>query len=183
MENITAERILTDWNSVKTGITMEDETFLQCLKVLREYLVVRQMQINESEAQQYVLFMADCNMIHFPVAWHLMWASCLQTRRIIHRCSFPALLPLINKTPTLEEDTESSWILYDNFGLFGHLQEETKEIEEEDGTMIWRRNGVNHRLGGPAVVKPNGETEYWLYGRRVPWLLHTQFVRKHFSIF
>ena len=36
------------------------------------------------------------------------------------------------------------------------------------GESIWHHNGKLHRgYGRPAVIYPNGNCEYWYYGRRV----------------
>ena len=31
-------------------------------------------------------------------------------------------------------------------------------------TKVWYRNGLKHRIDGPAVIRENGEKEYWLDG-------------------
>lgn len=41
-------------------------------------------------------------------------------------------------------------------------------VVTNDGTRIWMREGVPHRDGGkPAVVRPDGTREFWLYGQRI----------------
>ena len=35
------------------------------------------------------------------------------------------------------------------------------------GTQYWYRNGLKHRLDGPAVIRSCGIIEYWIYGRQV----------------
>lgn len=31
----------------------------------------------------------------------------------------------------------------------------------------WFKDGVRHRVGGPAVIYSNGEKEYWVEGKRI----------------
>ena len=36
---------------------------------------------------------------------------------------------------------------------------------DRDGTKRWFKNGVLHRVAGPAVVFSNGETQWWVNGK------------------
>jgi hypothetical protein len=40
-------------------------------------------------------------------------------------------------------------------------------IEEiyHDGTIIWRKNGLTHRVGGPAILRANGELQWFEDGK------------------
>ena len=51
------------------------------------------------------------------------------------------------------------------------LKQEHYELEEDseiktlhDGTIIFMRKGLKHRMDGPAVISPNGAIEYWQGG-------------------
>lgn len=35
----------------------------------------------------------------------------------------------------------------------------------EDGMIEYRRNGLLHRVSGPAVIKPGSEPEWWYRGK------------------
>jgi hypothetical protein len=40
-------------------------------------------------------------------------------------------------------------------------------VEEHyhDGTIIWRKNGLTHRVGGPALIRANGELLWFEDGK------------------
>jgi len=40
-------------------------------------------------------------------------------------------------------------------------------VEEHyhEGTIIWRKDGITHRIGGPAMIKPNGELHWMEEGK------------------
>lgn len=59
----------------------------------------------------------------------------------------------------------SSIVIYDNEG---HVNNSTgPAVEYGDGTLEWWQNDKPHREDGPAVIRANGETEYYVHGRQV----------------
>ena len=47
-------------------------------------------------------------------------------------------------------------------------------IIKPDGEVQWWLNGQRHRNDGPAVVYPNGDTEYWRYGEKTEEKTHNE---------
>ena len=43
---------------------------------------------------------------------------------------------------------------------------ETKRYLKTDGTVMYIFNGSTHNWEGPAVIHPDGKTEYWIYGKK-----------------
>ena len=41
------------------------------------------------------------------------------------------------------------------------MNKQVYEVTIEDGTTIWRLNGMLHNEHGPAAIYPDGTVEYW----------------------
>jgi hypothetical protein len=70
--------------------------------------------------------------------------------------------------------------VYEN-GTVAYLNERNQchRAEEEGPAMIWTDgyehwyfHGKLHRIGGPAIVRPNGEHEYFLMGKPMSAVEH-----------
>jgi hypothetical protein len=45
------------------------------------------------------------------------------------------------------------------------VMEEPKQIIDQDGTIRWVSGDDFHRIGGPAIICPNGDQSWWQYGQ------------------
>lgn len=80
-----------------------------------------------------------------------------------HRLDGPAIFGeyRIYGRPYNKEDYEKCLAIYND------PKHATPSKILEDDTKVWLSSNKKHRIDGPAVVKPNGTLEYWIYDQSV----------------
>ena len=70
----------------------------------------------------------------------------------------------MNKIYIIEGRFEISWMLNGRFHSFNDIPSIFRM--NSDHFKMWHKNGLCHRLTGPAIEFANGVVQYWIEGKR-----------------